>query len=606
MTRFQRILHLLIALTMIASLLCGPVANAQEVTRVVAVEVSGNRNISTPAVLAAVGSKVGEPFSEEQVEKDVAAIRALGYFVNVTSRVEDVPGGKRITFEVVENPRITQINIVGNTAIPTKDILGVMETKVGEVLNTQTLSKDVEAIVRLYAQRGYPAEVSDVHLDEQNQGILTITILEARIEAIRVVGLKKTKEYVVTRELKTKPGDLYNAQQISRDITRVMNLNLFEDVTARPEPGTSLGKVILVITVVERKTGQVILGFGYSNREKLVGRAELSESNFRGRGQGLNLTFEVGGRGGGTSFELGYFEPWLDKRHTSLSASVYNRLVYRFQSNLFQELGPTTGTSTAYNERRKGGTILVGRPAGEFTRYRIGFRGENVTTNLLAGTTTDTTSFPPLDGSVISTTLGALRDTRDYVADPTTGSYMDFSLEPGRATLDKDPITLQPVSGFFLKPGAEYRRYYTIFSKNVARDRRRVLALRAIGRTSSGTIPFFEQYFVGGSETLRGYTEDRFWGRNMVLLSSEVRVPVASNLQGVLFLDVGDAWGASSELIEKYGKNKAGQIQQSTGLSLHAGYGVGLRVRTPIGPLRLDYGFGSEGSRLHFSIGQVF
>jgi outer membrane protein insertion porin family len=113
-----------------------------------------------------------------------------------------------------------------------------------------------------------------------------------------------------------------------------------------------------------------------------------------------------------------------------------------------------------------------------------------------------------------------------------------------------------------------------------------------------GKLPFFEQFFLGGAETLRGYPEDRFWGENIALLSVEYRAPLAQNLVGVVFVDAGDAWGG------RYGT--INDFTQHSSFKPQVGAGIGIRVRTPIGPLRLDYGFGSEGARTHFSIGNIF
>ena len=130
-------------------------------------------------------------------------------------------------------------------------------------------------------------------------------------------------------------------------------------------------------------------------------------------------------------------------------------------------------------------------------------------------------------------------------------------------------------------------------------------------------MPFFEQYFLGGAETLRGYQEDRFWGKSMLLANVEYRVPVAPSLKGVVFVDAGDAWGAARifrdpndpiiiDTNDTALRNLLTELPQHEGFEASVGYGLGIRVITPIGPLRLDYGFGNEGSRAHFSIGHVF
>jgi outer membrane protein insertion porin family len=132
-----------------------------------------------------------------------------------------------------------------------------------------------------------------------------------------------------------------------------------------------------------------------------------------------------------------------------------------------------------------------------------------------------------------------------------------------------------------------------------------VVATRLMLGVSSGRLPFFEQFFLGGADSMRGYLEDRFWGSRMLLFSSELRVPLASSIAGVAFLDVGDAWNSLSEF-QFSDPALQTRFEQHKGFNPRTGLGIGLRVVTPIGPLRLDYAFGREGSRTHFSIGHSF
>ena len=168
----------------------------------------------------------------------------------------------------------------------------------------------------------------------------------------------------------------------------------------------------------------------------------------------------------------------------------------------------------------------------------------------------------------------------------------------------------------FAKYSVDLRRY---LSKGGPRkdfnEKRKRIALRLMGGATSGQMPFSEQYFVGGAETLRGYQEDRFWGKYMLLASGEYRMPLGPSLTGVAFVDCGDAWGAPIQYRQTVGVDQQGNpglvdvingFAQHSNFSPNLGYGVGIRVNTPLGPLRLDYGFGSEGSRAHFSIGNVF
>ncbi len=204
-----------------------------------------------------------------------------------------------------------------------------------------------------------------------------------------------------------------------------------------------------------------------------------------------------------------------------------------------------------------------------------------------------------------SGTFRLTNDRRDALQYPVAGTYTSYALELGRAsfTSASDPES----DSTFAKYSVDVRRYFPSRGKPRDEDLNRrchVIALRVLAGSLTGNVPFFEQYFIGGAETLRGFREDRFWGRNMFLLTAEYRFPLAPSLDGVGFVDYGDAWGARDEFlnIPAFGD----ELQQHSDFSPSFGYGVGIRVRTPIGPIRLDYGFSSEGSRAHFSLGHVF
>jgi outer membrane protein insertion porin family len=150
----------------------------------------------------------------------------------------------------------------------------------------------------------------------------------------------------------------------------------------------------------------------------------------------------------------------------------------------------------------------------------------------------------------------------------------------------------------FLRASIDYRLYYSPQGRRTQPDdRRQVFAVRAYYGTISGSVPFFEQFFVGGAETLRGYPEDRFWGKNAALLSFEFRQPIEKAFTAVFFVDIGHAWG---------GYPGVNEFTQHGSFRPEVGYGLGIRVRTPLGPLRIDYGIGRDGGRTHFSVGQVF
>jgi len=540
--------------------------------RITEIVISGNAHVPADQITPAITSKVGEVYSPEQAAKDRDAILALGWFYPVEVSTEPTPEGVRLIFRVQEKMVVQNIVFEGNTVFTAQQLLAVMQTKPGQVLNDVVLNRDLDAIIKKYTDAGYTVvQILGKPTADEQTGTLTIRIAEGRISAIEVVGNRKTKKYVITRELQTKVGMVWNTRTIERDLRRLLNTDLFADVTATPALGARPGEVILRIRVQEKKTGLASVGVAYSSVQKLVGFADVAEANLAGTGQRVSLRGEFGGR---NSYELGYFNPWINPAHTSLGVNLYNKTILR---EAFAE------KSILYDEKRTGGNITLSRPLSENTRVYGTLRADSVS----ARSRDQNEPLPPdvvLRQGANVRSIGAtlVNDTRDLIFDPSRGGYNSVSLE---------------VAGLlggsrFNKFGGDLRRYWKVGGKP---GKARVFASRILAGFITGSPPALEQFLVGGGETLRGYPNDRFPGRNMVVMNNEYRFPLGSKLSGVVFVDIGDAWGGA--FAEEFG---------DPSFKLHVGYGVGVRVGTPIGNIRLDFGIGSEGTETHFSVGQAF
>src|SRR5205807_1909134 len=169
----------------------------------------------------------------------------------------------------------------------------------------------------------------DLGPDPNNPGVLVIPILVTRVDDIVFSKKHKTKDYVILREMKTKKGDYFNRKVFyERDRAKLINLDLFDDVNFTEQTvGTGTGRVKLTISLVEKRTGSISAGVGYSNRQQLIGRAEVSETNFQGRGEGVSLLWETGGAANRNSVELNYTRPWLDKHQTALQINLFDKTV---------------------------------------------------------------------------------------------------------------------------------------------------------------------------------------------------------------------------------------------------------------------------------------
>lgn len=592
--------------------------------RISEIVVRGNHNLNSTYIIGASGAKEGDLFTPELQQQMQQNLLNTGLFgvldpdpmngVRVYSEEPNPPNGTcKVIIDVDENPLITNISITGTGPIKPEVVQAQLQgLKPGTVFNIQQFITDVNAIIDLYQKQHYIAQISqDTPID--SAGVLHINLIVTKVASINIVGLHKTRKIVVLREMKTKVGGYFNTEALEQDRVALLNTDLFDDV--RPSiTSVGPGEVSITLNITEKRTGEISAAVGYSDTARFVGYIQLAENNFRGLGERVSVRGEVGGIAGRSSVELDFTEPYLGGRHTTLNVQLYDKTVYRFSSALSaaNPIPPPVGSTAAitnnyYSEQRTGGIVTLSRPFGRFYTASVGIRAENVRTDLL--------NLPPNDLSIIqngpieSVSGFITRDTRDLYLDPSKGGVQQLSLEIGHANINT-PRTLFgiPVASTirgsvnFLRTSLEARQYISLSGQRPLNNPTKpetVLAIRALVGTSTGTLPFFEQFFIGGADTLRGYRDDRFWGKYEFLTSVELRQPLAPKFTGVLFTDIGDAWGGPYSNLNINGFSQGG-------FHPRIGTGLGIRVVTPLGLIRLDYGIGSEGGRIHFSFGSTF
>ena len=285
---------------------------------VVSVDVVGNEKIAKEDILNVLTVKAGDKFNIKNIEQDRNNIYNTGYFYDNYPSYEVVPEGVKITYHVMENPVLNSVEILGNQVYSTDKIEDMLTVKKGEILNIRQLNTDLANIEASYRQDGYIlAKLRDISIDES--GNLTLTFNEGILEGYVVKGNDKTKDYVITREMRIKPGEVFDAKKARRSMQRVYNLGFFEDVSVKILPGKEdPNNIIMELTVIEKRTGSFGIGAGYSSEDGLLGMVSIGDTNFRGTGDSVKAMYEFGGDDGDDSgYSISYTKPWLDEKETT-------------------------------------------------------------------------------------------------------------------------------------------------------------------------------------------------------------------------------------------------------------------------------------------------
>ena len=565
----------------------------QPVTKITII---GDSQANHDAVMDVLKVKPGMEFTKEGIAKDLQSIYELGWFYDIIPAYKQVPEGVQVTYHVMENPVFKTLVVEGNTKIGTDKIKSIIDLPENKIINIKDVNEKVRKVEGEYSKAGYIlARVTDVRV--LPSGELFLHVNEGIVEDFKVKGNTKTKDYVITREMKLKKGQPFNSKDARRSMQRIYNLGYFEDVNIKLNPGQSPNAVDVEITVVEMNTGTFGIGAGYSDADGFLGMISVGDKNFRGTGDKINVRWEFGGdEDNNKNYEFSYQRPWLDNKETGLGFTVYD------MTNEYADYEHDGDEIARYDKQRRGQELTFSRRTNnEYVMnyltlknrediYKGEADGYEDDYQYFEGDDPDNTDQTAEEKAALAAerqkenfgktqSIGFTRtfDSRDNVNDPHEGKRNSYSIEWAGLGGDFD----------FTKYSADFRYYYRM---GASED---VLAVQFGAGYADGTMPLSQRFAVGGSDSLRGYEDDQFKGNSMLKGTIEYRVPLMKKVQGVLFTDAGYAWDKKTE------------DDFDLGLMKYS-YGVGLRVNSPLGPLRLDYGIGDDGGRFHFSFGGQF
>lgn len=567
-----KILMPLIALTLLFS-----VASAEVFTEplVKSIVIKGNYFVDSDIIEEALlKTQLDEPLEEQKVLDDLHAIYDLGFFQDVSANYESLDEGVEVIFYVLENPMVKDVSFNGPKKIPFAEYAKSMRTQPGYILNVHDLGEDLDELLEwVVNEHGYFVRITDLQADIE--GHIEVELAETKIKDVVIEGNEKTKDFVIERELTFQPGDPVNLKQIEQSLRRILMLGFFEEIGQDFSTEEDPDETVLTINVKERKTGSATFGVAYSPADKFVGFIEAADENFLGRGQRINANVELGKSR--HSYELGFYEPYIEKGGTSLGVNLYRR-VRDVKKKIEDSDEKLKGSLTI-----DGGDLTLGRPMGEFSRGRLTFKMANNKYKL--DPEAEPTDFYS-DYKNRTVGFGINTNTVDHPMYPTEGFKNDAYLEAG-------VLIESAENNKYAKLRLEHSRFYEV------KEGGYVLAFRAMGgRLLGQDLPENEKFVIGGADTLRGYSlgaNSSLKGNQMLVMNAEFRFPIVDKVTGVVFSDFGKAWDSGIVTLD----------------NLNTSFGLGVRLDTPLGLLRLDYGFGKDEQKdlkgqFYFGIGQTF
>ncbi|WP_018247890.1 BamA/OMP85 family outer membrane protein [Orenia marismortui] len=536
--------------------------------------VSGNKSIEEQKILEQVKTKVGDQISNEQLRKDMKAIYNLGYFSNIQILFKNYQSGVQVVFKVDENPILTKIVIKGNKEVSDGELRSLLSIKTGQILNFKDLNQDREAINKYYYDQGFVlGRIVDVKMEEDK---LNIIIDEGRLNKIRINPEDDTKDYVIRRQLSMKEGEVFNINDVRKDISKLQRLKYFEEIKPEFDQVENDPQAIDVnLNLNKPINGRTVFGVKDSAEGGAVGNIMLEKHNMFGKGQKLTLDFEAGSDV--TDYNLDFYDPWIFESKTSFNINLYHEMTE--ESTSISDGGlDSIGSSTRVDRdiKEKGVDIQFGRELAENIRGYLNFGYD------------DTKIEDDPYENTRSIAMTTIRDLRDNYLHPRSGSRQEFRIEKAGFNGDND----------FLKSYLDLRNYFEAGEKSSWAIRMKVGA-------SDGKLPNYKSYKLKPNllDGVRGYDSsyyggtDGFKGDSMLLGSIEYRVDLYKAVRGVLFTDVGRTF-------------KDNDISLN---DLNYSVGVGVRFFVPVlgAELGFDYGYAPEGDADHkdeitFKVGTSF
>src|SRR3989339_26586 len=533
--------------------------------------------------------------NETEVKNDAVKIESLyknNGFIDAKVSDPDIEIGKEyisIHFKIEEGAqyKIKKIDFSGDLILTKEEILKQIKSREGELYNREEIRNDMNYIADLYSQQGF----ANVHINPlidkiENEHLMTVDYSINKGEPVyfrnvNISGNSKTRDKVIRRELKVVEQDLYNKENIEKSFKNLNRLDYFSELEITPVKTEEENQMDLNVKVADKDTGTFSFGGGFSSEDGGFGMISVLERNLFGRGQTGKIAAKISGSS--NLYDISFFEPYILDSHVSGGFNLYKEdKEYEY-----------------YDKEAVGMTLMLGYKLFDYTKIGANYNIEDFEISDVESANTNMTT-----GSFLTSSIKPyiVYDSRDDLFIPTEGFKHSFSVEYAGEFLGGEID--------YTKYLAETSAYFPLFWKFTG-------ALHAEGgylddRSGDAINIDYAMFYLGGMNSIRGFdkydisgmrsgdTKER-GGEKYVQFNAEITFPLTDKykLVGVFFYDRGDVYRTSEDF--DFGDQ-------------FSSIGTGIRWNSPLGPLRIEYGWVIDGKNIKesgdgefaFSVGASF
>ncbi|HEY2941140.1 MAG TPA: BamA/TamA family outer membrane protein [Vicinamibacteria bacterium] len=526
----------------------------------------------------------GRPLRDADTAEDARRItRALEDSGHASARVEVVApegGGEvPVVFRARAGPRtlVASVRVDSSVPLPADNPARELSVRVGFPYRIRDVARDRNALLTAYRDAGYAqAEVTPeaVLSEDRRQADVVLRVAAGprlSVDHVVVAGLERTDEEVVRREITVREGGPLGQQQVIESQRRLGALGLFQRVSVAEIDPESPGQRTLLVSAEEAPLTTVAYGIGYSENDLLRGSLEVTRRNLFGMDRTLSAFARLSFRG--SRFLTTFREPYFLGRRQEMFASGFRE----------------EGERPFFDFVRFGGLLQTARALSP--RWSLIVRGGYQRVHVFNVSNPGQVSREFGNYAVAGPSSSVVNDTRDDPLEPHRGRFLTADVEYSDRHFGGDTF----VKGFVQASGFERLSSRLVLAVNA-----RLGLARTIGLEESIFLPRAERFYAGGDYSLRGFSLDSVLpsgGNALVLGSAELRIDAGRYFAAAVFSDAGNVYPLVSDLDLR---------------DLRYTAGLGLRYKSALGPLRVDWGYklnrrpGESAYHVHLTIGHAF